>query len=49
MILRSFLVALLFTMGEIANGNLRVRILQRKFGRKKGKQISFFSGVTIFP
>jgi len=48
MILRAFLVALLIAMGEIANGNFRVRILQRKFGRKKGKQISFFSGVTIF-
>jgi membrane-bound metal-dependent hydrolase YbcI (DUF457 family) len=48
MLLKTIAVWLLIAAGEVLNGNLRVRYLQRKFGRHRGKQISFFSGVLIF-
>jgi len=40
-------VALLLVIGEIINGNIRVRILHRMYGKKKAKTISFFSGTAI--
>ena len=48
MILKTSIIWLLIAAGEVANGNLRVRYLQPKLGRQKGKQASFFSGVLIF-
>jgi hypothetical protein len=48
MTLKAIAVGLLIAAGEVLNGNIRVRIIQRKYGRKKGKQMSFFSGVMIF-
>lgn len=48
MILKALIVGLLIAAGEVLNGNIRVRYLQRKYGRKRGKQISFFSGVLVF-
>lgn len=47
MILRAFLVALLIAVGEMINGNLRVRYFQRKLGRQKGKYVSFLIGILI--
>ncbi len=48
MIFRAFLVGILIAFGEIINGNLRVRYLQKKFGRRKGKNISLCSGIFLF-
>lgn len=48
MILRALIVGFLIAAGEVVNGNVRVKFLQRKFGRKRGKRLSFFSGVVIF-
>jgi hypothetical protein len=48
MILRAILIGLIIAAGEVVNGNIRVRYLQRKLGRKKSRWISFFSGTTIF-
>ena len=48
MIVRAFLVGILIAFGEIMNGNLRARYLQKKFGRRKGKNISLGSGIILF-
>jgi hypothetical protein len=48
MISRALIVGLLIAAGEVANGNIRVRYLQRKLGRRKGKRLSFLLGVGIF-
>lgn len=48
MLLRAIAVGLLIALAEVLNGNLRIRYLQRRFGRKLGKQISFLSGVCLF-
>lgn len=34
-------------LGEVINGNIRVRVLHRQFGKKRAKQISFFSGMAL--
>lgn len=48
MIIRALIVGLLIAAGEVVNGNFRVRYLQRKLGRKRGKQWSFLTGVMLF-
>ena len=47
MILQALVVGLLMAAGEVVNGNFRVRYLQRKLGREKGKKWSFLSGLLI--
>jgi hypothetical protein len=48
MLTRALIVWLFIAVGEIINGNIRVRCLQRKYGKYRAKQISFFSGTAIF-
>ena len=48
MIIKTLIIWVVIAIGEIVNGNIRVRYLQRRFGLNRAKQISFFSGVTIF-
>ena len=38
---------MLLAIGEIVNGNIRVRVLHHLCGKKRAKKISFFSGTTI--
>lgn len=47
MLLKALAVGILIAFGEVVNGNIRVRILHSKFGKKRAKIISFFSGVLI--
>ena len=47
MFLKAFVVGLMMALGEVINGNVRVRILNGVFGKKRAKIISFFSGITI--
>jgi hypothetical protein len=44
---KSLVVGLLIAVGEIVNGNVRVRLLHSRFGKKRAKLISFFSGTLI--
>jgi hypothetical protein len=48
MIMKTSIIWLLIAAGEVLNGNFRVRYLQRKLGRHRGKQLSFASGVLVF-
>lgn len=48
MILRAIVVGLLIAVAEVLNGNLRVRYLQRRFGRKTGRLLSFATGLCLF-
>ena len=47
MLLKTLAVGLLLAFGEVVNGNIRVRILHRMYGKKRAKTISFFSGIAI--
>lgn len=47
MLLKVLFVGLLIAFGEVINGNIRVRILHGKFGKKRAKTLSFISGVLI--
>ena len=47
MLLKILVVGLLIALGEVINGNIRVRILHKKFGKRRAKEISFFSGLAI--
>ena len=47
MLLKVLIIGLLIAFGEVINGNIRVRVLHRKFGKKRAKRISFFSGTII--
>ena len=47
MLLKALATGLLMAFAEIINGNIRVRVLHRRFGKKSARIISFFSGVTI--
>jgi len=47
LLLRSFSIWFFIAVGEILNGNIRVRILNRKFGDKPAKKIGFFTGLII--
>jgi len=42
MLLKVLVVGLLLSLGEVVNGNFRVRILHHLYGRKRAKFISFF-------
>lgn len=48
MLIKAVIVWVLIAVGEIINGNIRVRYLQRKYGKYRAKQFSFFSGVAFF-
>jgi hypothetical protein len=48
MLIKSFIIWIFIAVGEIINGNIRVRYLQQKFGKNRAKKISFFSGIAIF-
>lgn len=48
MLFKTFIIWLFIAAGEVLNGNVRVRYLQRHFGHRRAKQISFFFGVIIF-
>ena len=47
MIIRAIIVGLLIAAAEVLNGNLRVRYLQRRLGRKRGKCLSFLTGLGL--
>ena len=47
MIWKTLIIGLLLAIGEVINGNIRVRILHRIFGKSRAKLVSFFSGVGI--
>ena len=47
MLFKAMIVGFLIALGEILNGNIRVRILHRRFGKKRAKEISFVSGSLI--
>ena len=47
MILRALAVWVLIAAGEVINGNLRVRYLHRRYGKKRAKAISFLTGLCI--
>ncbi|GIT97493.1 hypothetical protein [Sulfurovum sp. TSL1] len=47
MLLKILVVGVLLAFGEVINGNIRVRVLHRLYGKKRAKKISFFSGITI--
>lgn len=38
---------MLIAAGEVVNGNIRVRVLTQRFGKKRARKISFFSGLFI--
>lgn len=48
MLIKALIVWFLIAIGEIINGNIRVRLLQRKYGQRRAKQLSFFLGIAIF-
>jgi len=47
MIFRTVVIFLFIALGEILNGNLRVRLFIKLFGKKRAKFFSFLLGVTI--
>ncbi len=47
MLLKTLAVGFLLAIGEIVNGNVRVRILHHIYGKKRAKNISFISGAII--
>ncbi|WP_136796428.1 hypothetical protein [Desulfosediminicola ganghwensis] len=47
MLLKTLIVGLLIAIGEVVNGNFRVRYLHKKYGVKRAKKISFLSGIII--
>ena len=47
MIWKTLLIGLLLAIGEVINGNIRVRILHGIFGKRKAKVVSLFSGIGV--
>lgn len=47
MLFKALIIGLLIALGEVINGNIRVKLLQKKFTLKSAKKLSFLSGVTI--
>lgn len=47
MLLKALLAGLLIACGEVVNGNIRVRVLHSRVGKRRAKHISFISGVAI--
>ena len=48
LLVKAFAVWVFIAFGEIVNGNIRVRWLQRKYGRRRAKNLGFFIGIAIF-
>jgi hypothetical protein len=48
MLIKTFVVWMLIAVGEVINGNIRVRYLHKRFGHHRAKHISFFLGLSIF-
>lgn len=44
---KAIAIWVLIAAGEILNGNVRVRFLQSRYGKKRAKQISFFTAIII--
>jgi hypothetical protein len=44
---KALAVGFALALGEVINGNIRVRVLHRLYGQKRAKKLSFLSG-TIF-
>ena len=47
MFLKALAVGLLLALGEVVNGNIRVRILHKFYALKRAKTLSLFSGTAI--
>lgn len=47
MLLKALLIGLLLLIAEVINGNIRVRLWHRQFGKQQAKQLSFLSGVAL--
>lgn len=47
MLFRALIVGLLLALGEVVNGNVRVRVLSRKLKKKRAKTISFLTGIAL--
>ncbi len=48
MLIKALMVWAVIAAGEIINGNIRVRLLQRRYGIHRAKQLSLFTGIVIF-
>ena len=46
MLIKAILVGLLMAVAEVINGNLRVRLLHKRLGKKRAKFYSFISGTV---
>lgn len=47
MIFKTLVIFLVIAFGEILNGNLRIRVLIRHFGKNRAKFMSFALGITF--
>ncbi|WP_368484873.1 hypothetical protein ABZP26_09465 [Pseudoalteromonas sp. SD03] len=47
MLLKALAIGLLLALGEIINGNIRVRVLHRLYGQRRAKTLSLLSGIAI--
>jgi hypothetical protein len=47
MLVKALLVGLLIACGEVVNGNIRVRVLHSRVGKRRAKHISFLTGIGI--
>jgi hypothetical protein len=48
MFVKALIVWVCIAIGEILNGNIRVRYLQNRYGKSHAKIISLISGIVIF-
>ncbi|ALQ54980.1 hypothetical protein PI2015_1686 [Pseudoalteromonas issachenkonii] len=47
MLLKALAIGLLLALGEIINGNIRVRVLHRLYEQRRAKTLSLLSGIAI--
>jgi hypothetical protein len=47
MLFKTLIIGLLIAVGEVVNGNIRVRIWHRLLGKRRAKTLSFFTGSLI--
>ena len=47
MIFKTLIIFLVIALAEVLNGNLRVRFLIKRFGKKRAKFLSFVLGITF--
>lgn len=47
LIAKAIVIWILIAVGEILNGNFRVRFLHRRYGINRAKKISFFTAIII--